>query len=239
VSLADGRHVDVEMQSDPRPGLRERAMYYWARMYGSRLLRGMAYTQLEPCISIFFLGYRELSAKRFHSIFRVLEIHDQEPFSNQLEIHVVELPKLPEIGNEDKAAEGPLVGWGTFLLAPSEDALQVLKKTDPIFEKAMNALEFLSAKPDIQVLAQERERALWTYKFEMATARAEGRAEGESRGEARGRAQSLLKILNSRGLNPSEDLCRRIAACADLATLDKWIDRALTAKSADEAICSS
>jgi predicted transposase/invertase (TIGR01784 family) len=114
VSLADGRHVDVEMQSDPRPGLRERAMYYWARMYGSRLLRGMAYTQLEPCISIFFLGYRELPAKRFHSIFRVLEIHDREPFSNQLEIHVVELPKLPEIENEDKAAEGPWLAGAPF-----------------------------------------------------------------------------------------------------------------------------
>jgi predicted transposase/invertase (TIGR01784 family) len=240
VSLADGRHVDVEMQSDPRPGLRKRAMYYWARMYGSRLFRGMEYTQLEPCISIFFLGYRELSARRFHSIFRVLEVHDQEPFSNQLEIHVVELPKLPEIGNEDRAVEGPLVGWSTFLLAPSEEALQALTKTNPIFEKAMNALESLSAKPDVQAIARERELALLTYKLELAEAIAEGESRGEARGEARGlaegRAQSLITILVARGLDPSEDLRRRIAACTDLATLERWIARAIAAKSADEAI---
>jgi len=42
VRLGDGRLVDVETQGDSRPGFRRRALYYWARLYGTQFTPGPA-----------------------------------------------------------------------------------------------------------------------------------------------------------------------------------------------------
>jgi hypothetical protein len=43
-------------------------------------------------------------------------------------------------------------------------------------------------------------------------------------------------MLHARGLEVPGDVRDRIQACTDLATLDRWIGRAVTARSAAEAI---
>jgi len=47
VHLADGRHVDVEMQAALHPGLIQRIVRYWARVHGSQLSPGDGYGQLR------------------------------------------------------------------------------------------------------------------------------------------------------------------------------------------------
>lgn len=59
-------------------------------------------------------------------------------------------------------------------------------------------------------------------------------AKGEARGEARGKAEAVLKILTKRGLTTTPLQRRQIEECIDLATLDRWLDQALTASSVDE-----
>ena len=94
VVLADGRQIDVEMQSQPRPSRRERALYYWARMYGAELGRGDDYRKLRPAVVIWIVSFNELEGARFHSTFRIREDHDGELFSPQFELHVIGLLKL-------------------------------------------------------------------------------------------------------------------------------------------------
>jgi predicted transposase/invertase (TIGR01784 family) len=55
VLLQDGRHVDVEMQSKSRGGIRKRALFYWSRLYDTQLRRGVEYKKLQPCICVFLL----------------------------------------------------------------------------------------------------------------------------------------------------------------------------------------
>jgi predicted transposase YdaD len=68
--------------------------------------------------------------------------------------------------------------------------------------------------------------------------RAEGRAEGETKGraegEARGKAEGVLRVLEVRGVATSEAERARILATTDLALLDQWLVRAVTAKDAAE-----
>jgi hypothetical protein len=74
--------------------------------------------------------------------------------------------------------------------------------------------------------------------------RAEGRAEGEARGLAQGEAkgvakglaEALLVSLQGHQLSVSEELRERILGCKDPATLQKWIIRVATAKSAAEVV---
>ncbi|EDY42734.1 hypothetical protein [Streptomyces sp. SPB074] len=51
--------------------------------------------------------------------------------------------------------------------------------------------------------------------------REEGRAEGQAR--------SLLKVLRARGIEVPDESRARVESCADTATLDTWLDRALVA----------
>jgi predicted transposase/invertase (TIGR01784 family) len=115
VGLASGEQVDIEMQSQPRPAGRERALYYWARLYGGQLARGDHYAELRRCVVVFITDFNELDDKRFHSTFRVEETHDHTPLTDQLEIHLIELPKLPQAALTND--EPDLVLWGKFLTA--------------------------------------------------------------------------------------------------------------------------
>ncbi|MEO3793997.1 hypothetical protein ABGB14_27610 [Nonomuraea sp. B10E15] len=55
---------------------------------------------------------------------------------------------------------------------------------------------------------------------------AEGKAEGE--------ANAVLLILEARGISLPDEARARILACTDLHTLESWVRKAATAKSADE-----
>src|SRR5690606_1860594 len=48
VRLRDGRLFNVEMQSRPEPGFRQRGLFYWSRLYQSQVQRGGGYHELAP-----------------------------------------------------------------------------------------------------------------------------------------------------------------------------------------------
>jgi hypothetical protein len=50
-----------------------------------------------------------------------------------------------------------------------------------------------------------------------------------AQGEARGEARAILRVLKSRGLSPTLAQRELIESCVDVAQLDTWCDRALTA----------
>lgn len=61
-------------------------------------------------------------------------------------------------------------------------------------------------------------------------------AKGEVKGRTETKAEVVLKILAKRGLPITPRQRRQITECTDLATLDRWFDRALTAASVDELL---
>ncbi|HZI16402.1 MAG TPA: Rpn family recombination-promoting nuclease/putative transposase [Myxococcus sp.] len=54
---------------------------------------------------------------------------------------------------------------------------------------------------------------------------------GLQQGVRRGRAESILRILVARGVPVDEEGRQRILTCTDMATLDRWLDRAANASS--------
>ncbi|GGS58065.1 hypothetical protein GCM10010156_15800 [Planobispora rosea] len=59
--------------------------------------------------------------------------------------------------------------------------------------------------------------------------RAEGKAEGKAEGRAEEAARMVLVVLEARGLAVPEEMRTRITACTDLAQLEAWASRAVTA----------
>jgi hypothetical protein len=64
----------------------------------------------------------------------------------------------------------------------------------------------------------------------------EGEARGKVEGKAEGKAEALLKVLALRKLAITDAQRSRILECADAATIDGWLDRALAVASVDELL---
>jgi hypothetical protein len=63
-----------------------------------------------------------------------------------------------------------------------------------------------------------------------------GLLEGRLEGRLAATRASLHRVLARRQLTPSKDDDARIEACSDLATLERWLDRAVTAVSVSDAL---
>ncbi|MBN1203396.1 MAG: Rpn family recombination-promoting nuclease/putative transposase [Myxococcaceae bacterium] len=82
--------------------------------------------------------------------------------------------------------------------------------------------------------AQRAEELMATWSEELIEkgrqrGRIEGRAEGQAEGLAKARAEDVLRILSARGVPVDEKARQRILTCTEMATLDRWFDKALTA----------
>jgi hypothetical protein len=62
---------------------------------------------------------------------------------------------------------------------------------------------------------------------------------GVQQGEARDKATSILSILAARGIAIAAGVRSRILSCDNVATIDAWLTRALTASSADSLFHSN
>ncbi|WP_437877283.1 hypothetical protein [Sorangium sp. So ce513] len=64
----------------------------------------------------------------------------------------------------------------------------------------------------------------------------EGRLEGVREGRLAGKRDTLLRLLARAGIALTEDESARVQACTDVATLDRWIENVLGAKTAAEVL---
>jgi len=187
VRFADGRQVDVEMQAAPHPALRERGLYYWARVFAAELDSGQAYSELMPVIGVFILDFNELPTGRLHSVFEVRERHEGYSLCPALELHFLELPKRNNAANE---LEGRAVlNWCQFLSATTDEELETLAMTDPNMLRANQALNDLSADPKARQLAEDRK--VWHYFYDR------GLQLSERAGREKGRAEGLVTAVRT------------------------------------------
>jgi hypothetical protein len=57
---------------------------------------------------------------------------------------------------------------------------------------------------------------------------------GKAKGEVEGEVKALMMILKRRGIAMTDEQQQQIVACADVAILDRWLERALSVTSVDE-----
>ena len=225
--LDNGCEVDVEMQCRNVPGLKSRLLFYCCRLHAGDLRRGEDFTRVHPTVSIVWMGESLLAGQQFHSVFHLAEDTTHERFSDDVEIHVLELPtKLGALASDRSTS---LYRWARFLIARDDAELDAIAQEDPIMAETKSTLDALSAQPDIQALARERELALDHYWYSLGAARNEGRAEGE----LIGRAEGIIAVLEARGLPLSTEQRLRIEQISDLGELDRMVRKAATVSMVD------
>jgi len=93
-------------------------------------------------------------------------------------------------------------------------------------------------------LEQLMNKATYEYQSDFARkyisiGKAEGEAEGEARGKAEGQAQLLLKLLRFKGFTVSPELAARVESCQELAQIERWAERVLTATTLDDVFAAA
>jgi predicted transposase/invertase (TIGR01784 family) len=160
----------LEMQMLVLAALSPRMLYYWSKNYGQQLAEGDDYTRLRRTISICFVnGVVFPDWPAYHTRFRLLDPSGKLCLTEDLEIHVIELPKFQRTLAELRIA---LDFWLYFLKNGAElDADALPAELDrPEIRRAMEVLKMLAqnelerelyegrlkAKRDLQTLETQR-----------------------------------------------------------------------------------
>ncbi len=175
-----GRLYNLEMQMLATASLVQRLLYYWSKIYSQQLAEGDDYTRLRPTISICFVnGVLFAYQPQHHTVFRLLDATGQLCLTDDLVVHLIELPKFRRTLAELRT---PLDFWLYFFKNGVEldaDALpEALNRPDQ--RKAMGVLKMLAqsdverelyegrlkAKRDMQTLETLRDQ--WQQRYEAA-----------------------------------------------------------------------
>jgi predicted transposase/invertase (TIGR01784 family) len=147
------RQFHVEMQRQVPWYFPKRLLFYWARFHPQQLREGEHYQTLRPTISISFASQSLFAdLPEHHLVFRLQEVQHGLVFSNDLEIHFIELPKFTKTA-EDLSSN--LDRWCYFLRHGAElDPGQLPPTMDvPPIRRAMEVLTVFTQ--------DERERAAY------------------------------------------------------------------------------
>ena len=90
-----GRQFNIEMQLFVNAYFTKRIVYYLTKLHQQQLHEGQNYSELKPTISIVFLNEVQfLDIADYHLCFQLLEKNHRVLYNEDLEIHVLELPKF-------------------------------------------------------------------------------------------------------------------------------------------------
>lgn len=188
----EGQLVNIEMQLFNPYFMEKRTLFYWSNMYFHQLQKGRSYSELKKCVTINILNYNCLPNDRYHNVFHLREDHTLIPLIEDIEVHVMELPKLPQ---QPLLKAGSLSNWLLFLKGVSPDQEEVLTMNEPLLKKAMETLELLSQDEQTRIEYEARLKYLFDETSRLEGARAEGIAKGIAEGIAEGKQEVARNLL--------------------------------------------
>lgn len=183
--------IDIEMQVLNNHDIEKRILYYWSKLYLKQLKKGEKYKNINRCISIIFLDYeiKKLQELPTHTKWQIK--NDKKGtilLTEDLEIHIIELPKIKK-----KAEEGKLRKWILFLDNPDGEETRKMAEEDKEIKEAIETLEEISSDEQKERIAELRQKYIMDRESEMETAREIGLEEGREKGREEGREEGKEK----------------------------------------------
>ena len=140
--------MNVEMQRRDEGNIERRILYYWGRSFSGELKSGQNYSELPRQISIVIADFDVFDRKdstKYHGIFHVREREEGLLFSDALEIHVLELPKLRKRPLKLNALEC----WLLYLDNMEGEIMEHITTQEPMIRQALTIEEaFMKSESD-------------------------------------------------------------------------------------------
>jgi predicted transposase/invertase (TIGR01784 family) len=158
--------------------MRERISYYLSNMVTAQIGSDGRYGDLKQVISIVITDYDFTpETERYHPVFQMLEKDEHFPFNELMEIHVLNLARLP------KDAEGKLADWLKFLKAETREEFKMLAERNPVINEAYCKLQVTSDDDEKRMIYEDRLKAQRDEYSRIEGALREGRQEGRREGQ--------------------------------------------------------
>ncbi|MFZ7807492.1 Rpn family recombination-promoting nuclease/putative transposase [Bacillus thuringiensis] len=186
-TLNTGTRINIEIQMNNHHDILKRSLYYWSRLYASQLKKGKPYSSLHKTITINLLNFSMFKEyEDFHTTGKLWNIQQQQLLSDDIEIHIVEIPKLLQQWREEKVNpwEDSFVRWLLLLPANEDEHLThtleaIAMNQDPILQKAMDKWEHMSQDASFRKEYEAREKALMDEAASIAHALNKGIQQGK------------------------------------------------------------
>ena len=204
--LNSDQEVDIEIQLSELRVWADRSLFYLSKMFTEQIRPGESYRVLKKCVGISILDFvlfKDVAQKGgepqgdagFYSCFHIREDSRHFIYTDKMEFHVIELPKLPQ---EVREGCSDIELWARFINAEKKEVFDMLAKNDPYIGSAYQRLQLISQDRQMRMEYETRENAIRDYNEGMLEAEERGeergRKEGISIGEERGRKAEALSI---------------------------------------------
>ena len=179
ILMNNNTEIDIEIQLSILNVWADRALFYPAKMYTDQIRPGQDYTVFKKCVSISILDFVLFGEDpEFYSCFHIREDSRQTLYTDKMEFHVLELPKLPP---ELIDGSSDILLWAKFINSERKEEFDMLATKNPYIGSAYEHLQVISQDREKRREYEAREKAIRDYN--------QGILEAEQRGEDRGRAQ--------------------------------------------------
>lgn len=216
IHTASGKVINVEIQVEPYAAMRERILFYASRMLHEQIGSGDEYRLIRKVVSIVITDWPLV--RENHSYHNRYRLHDEQTGScltDLLEIHILELPKLPR-----EADDSQLWNWLRFFNARTEGEFAMLSKENPAIAKAVAVLKEFSEDEKMRWKAEMREKARRDQVARTEYLVQESMVKGLEKGLEQGLEEGLEK--------GREEATREVALKALRAGLSREVILALT-----------
>lgn len=151
-------------------------LMYWTKMYGSQDKLGKEYVELNRAIQIIITDFSMFLTDRFYSRFRLMNDVDQVVFTDHIEMHVLQLPK---INTENIVETNELEKWLLFLKS-DQKTKEALAMESSTMKEVYEEIQRLSQNPETRRLVNYWDHELRGQMQREADSRDEGRNEGKT-----------------------------------------------------------
>lgn len=205
--MNDDTEIDIEIQLAYMASWSNRSAFYVSKMLVEQINIDKKYSNFQKCIGINLLDFNYIKdTDRFHTVYHISEDTEHFIYTDIMEWHVVELPKLPPI--EDGT---DLYNWIRFLKAERKEEFEMLAQKDEYIGEAYRQLEIISQDEQKRLEYTARQKAIYDYNTLMEENYNRGEAKGFERGIKQGRAEerkemalSIAEKMRAKGYSEQE-----------------------------------
>ena len=172
VSLNNNTEIDIEIQLAELKIWADRSLFYLSKMYTEQIEQGQGYDVLKKCVSISILNFDLFKGEtEFYSRFHIIEDTRHILYTDKMEFHVIELPKLP---TELKENASDILLWAKFINAEKKEEFDMLATKNPYIKSAYEQLQVISQDKQKRLEYETREKAIRDHNQLMFEARKQG-----------------------------------------------------------------
>lgn len=184
ILLNNATEIDIEIQLSMLSVWADRALFYLAKMYTEQIRPGQNYSVFKKCVSISILDFTLFPDNTdFYSCFHIREDSRHTLYTDKMEFHVLELPKLPDKLKEDS---GDILLWAKFINAERKEEFDMLAEKNTYIESAYEQLQVISQDKQKRLEYEAREKAILDYNQGIFEAEQRGIQQGIQRGIQQG-----------------------------------------------------